>query len=204
MNNSAAYFGIIPAAGKSLRMGSEHKLLMPWGRGRVIDQVLSEWSRSRVRRVFVTVRKDDVELQQACAAWDVAEVVLPKCDPIDMKQSVQIALGHVDDRYSPGSSDFWLMAPADLPTLRASHIDRLIDASSRVRSIVVPRFGTRRGHPVLFPWALVPEVFSLRSDLGINQLIEHHAVTWVDFPAGERPEDIDTPADYERVHGKWH
>ena len=41
------FFGLIPAAGRSRRMG-QHKLMLPWHDARIIDRVLQAWTSSRV------------------------------------------------------------------------------------------------------------------------------------------------------------
>jgi molybdenum cofactor cytidylyltransferase len=192
-------FGIVPAAGESRRMGGQDKLLLPWGGETVIDRVLRAWTQSSVTSVIVIVRKENVALQKACRRWSAIELVIPERDPEDMKRSIQIGLGHVAEKWQPLESDRWMVAPADLPTLNAPLIRQLVEASRNSDSIVVPRFGDRRGHPVAFPWSLVPDVFRLQQDQGINQLLEDRSVQWLDLPTGQHPDDIDTPADYLRL-----
>ncbi|MEO2016885.1 MAG: nucleotidyltransferase family protein [Fuerstiella sp.] len=195
-------FGIIPAAGRSLRMGAQHKLLLPWSNTTVIDQVLHTWTDSMVKRVIVVVRKDDVQLQQACRQWPTSDLVIPEDDPEDMKRSIQLGLQHIAAAYAPDNSDRWMVAPADLPTLTSELINRLIEGSRDTEAVVVPRFGERRGHPVTFPWSVVPDVFNLGPEEGVNSLAAEHSVHWLDLPADEYPDDIDTPADYRRLQNE--
>ena len=192
-------FGIIPAAGQSLRMGSQHKLLLPWNNATVIDQVLLAWTESHADRVVVIVRKDDVQLQKACRRWPNADLVIPEDDPPDMKKSIQLGLRHVADQCAPDARDRWMVAPADLPTLTSGLINQVIEANSRSDTVVVPRFGDRRGHPVSFPWSLVPDVFRLGAEQGINCLTVAESVQWLDLPADEHPDDMDTPEEYIRL-----
>ena len=192
-------FGIIPAAGRSLRMGEQHKLLLPWNSATIIDQVLRAWTESMADRVIVIVRKDDVPLQDACHRWPTSDLVIPENDPEDMKRSIQLGLQHIAAAYEPGESDRWMVAPADLPTLTSEVIDQVIEASGESDSVIVPRFGDRRGHPVTFPWCLVPDVFALGPEQGVNSLTAEQPVQWLNLPAGEHPDDMDTPADYLRL-----
>jgi CTP:molybdopterin cytidylyltransferase MocA len=41
--------------------------------------------------------------------------------------------------------------PGDMPFVRADTIDKLLTAGRRTRGIVAPRFGGRRGHPIILP-----------------------------------------------------
>ena len=180
-------------------MGSQHKLLLPWGSATVIDQVLRAWTESLVTRIFVVVRKDDPGLQEACQRWPNVDLVIPGDDPPDMRRSVELGLEQVAAVCSPENSDRWMVAPADLPTLTSSLINRIIETSRDSDSIVVPRFGDRRGHPISVPWAIAPEVFAMSVDQGINSLLAIHPVQWLELPANEYPDDIDTPTDYVRL-----
>lgn len=192
-------FGIIPAAGRSLRMGAQHKLLLSWSNTTVIDQVLRAWTESMAERVVVIVRQDDVQLQEACRRWPTSDLVIPEDAPQDMKGSIQLGLQHIAAAYDPDESDRWMVAPADLPTLTAELINRVIEASRDSESVIVPRFGDRRGHPVSFPWSLVPDVFNLGAEQGVNSLTAERPVQWLDLAGDEYPDDIDTPADYTRL-----
>jgi CTP:molybdopterin cytidylyltransferase MocA len=183
-------------------MGGHSKLLLPLDGATVMDQVLRAWTESRADRVIVVLRQDDVELQAVCQRWTPVNIVIAKQDPEDMKRSIQLGLEWITRRFEPAGPDRWLVAPADLPTLRSWLIDRVIEASGQSDKIVVPRFGDSGGHPVSFPWSLVPEVFQLGPDQGINHLVERHCVDWLPLPASERPRDIDTPDDYSRFSGE--
>ena len=192
-------FAVIPAAGRSLRMGAQHKLLLPWKDATVMDQVLHAWTHSLAKRVVVIVRSDDIELQEICQRWSTIDLVIPSHDPEDMKRSIQLGLRYIAVQFEPKISDRWIVAPADLPTLSTRLVNQLIEASRNSDAIVVPRFGDRRGHPVSFPWSLAGDVFELGSDQGINQLVENRPVQWLELPAHEHPDDLDTPADYSRL-----
>ena len=192
-------FGIVPAAGRGLRMGSQHKLLLPWHNVTVIDQVLRAWTGSMAEHVTVIVRRDDFQLQKACHLWPDCDLVVPPDDPPDMKRSVQLGLQHIAATYSPDAGDRWMVAPADLPTLSSELIDRMVSASRNTDAILVPRFGDRRGHPVSFPWSMMSEVFELGTEQGINSLLTDHRVQWLDLPAMEHPDDMDTPQEYQRL-----
>jgi molybdenum cofactor cytidylyltransferase len=192
-------FALVPAAGHSIRMGTAHKLLLPWNESTVIDQLLNAWTASRATRIIVIVRHADVAMQNACRKWAGVDLVVPDDDPQDMRSSIQLGLEHIAEHLGPREFDRWMVAPADLPTLQTQLIDQVINLSLEADGIVVPRFGDRRGHPVSFPWTFSPEVFKLGDHQGINSLLAHHPVRWLELSAGEYPADIDTPEDYERL-----
>src|SRR4051794_4581922 len=118
-------FGIVPAAGRSSRMGTP-KLLLPWANGTLIEGVLQAWRASRVTCVVAVVHPEDHELARACAGAG-AEVVQPSTPPPDMKASVRAALAHLQ-KLKPNPEDAWLVAPADIPGITAERINAMIAA----------------------------------------------------------------------------
>ena len=72
--------------------------------------------------------------------------------PPDMKASILCGLEFLRQHYAPGESDAWLVAPADMPRLPSSAIDRLVEACHEGQDeILVPCPRGRRGHPNLLP-----------------------------------------------------
>jgi molybdenum cofactor cytidylyltransferase len=191
-------FAIIPAAGRSARMGRP-KLLLPWGDSTLMEHVLAAWRTSRVGQVVVVVRPDDRALGELCSAVG-AEVVMPDVAPPEMRVSVQLGLEHVEQHHAPNSSDVWLLAPADMPGLSAGLINRLLEShDAQSPSVVVPTFGGKRGHPVLFPWALAEQVKRLDANEGVNALVERHRPRLLDGDDQAVLHDLDTPQDYDRL-----
>jgi molybdenum cofactor cytidylyltransferase len=195
-------FAIIPAAGRSQRMGRP-KLLLPWGESTVLEHVLATWRASRVGRVVVVVHPADDEIARHCAAFG-AEVVRPQVPPAEMKDSVTLALDRLA-AWRPQATDAWLMAPADMPSLAVETIDDLINhyeaalqSAGLLPTIWAPRHQDRRGHPVLFPWSMAAEVSRLAPGEGINALLARHEVQYFE---STRPaiDDLDTPEDYRRL-----
>jgi molybdenum cofactor cytidylyltransferase len=191
-------FAIVPAAGRSQRMGRP-KLLLPWQGATVIEHVLAAWKASRVEQIVVVVHPQDRELAQVCRQAGV-EVVVPQSPPPEMKISVQEAVAWIGGRQSPSAADVWLLAPADMPGLPASAIDQVLNAHDPGNpSIIVPRHGDRCGHPVLFPWPLADEVARLGRDEGLNRLRQRFPVREIELPDAAILADLDTPEDYRRL-----
>lgn len=192
-------FAVVPAAGRSRRMGRP-KLLLPLG-GKTVLARLLETLRPRVEAVLAVVRADDARLADEARARG-AVVVQPAVDPPDMRQSVEHGLRAIAERFRPADADGWLLIPADHPVLDATVIDAV---AARWRTdpqeIVVPTHAGRRGHPTLFSWRLAGEVFRLPPDAGLNHLVRSRpndvAEVGVESPGALL--DLDTPADYEAL-----
>ena len=203
-------FGIIPAAGRSRRMG-QPKLLMPWGTMTVVEQVLAAWQRSGVDHVVAVVHLDDSELARLCQRAG-AIVVVPTTPPPEMKDSVIAALDAITRQFHPGDDAVWLLAPADMPRLSSAVIDALLEEHHPSRpEILVPTQATpasdtsgqatdvKRGHPVLFPWPFVQDVASLNEDEGVNVLLTRKPTREIAVNQPSILDDLDTVDDYRRL-----
>ena len=128
------------------------KLRLPWRGKTIIEHTIGAWLQGGVDRVLVVVRADDRELADLIRqAGAIAVVADPP--PADMKASVQAGLADAANRFQPGASDVWLMAPADLPALSVEVVCRLLAAHDVASpTVLVAAHHDRRGHPVLFPW----------------------------------------------------
>jgi molybdenum cofactor cytidylyltransferase len=190
-------FAIIPAAGRSERMGA-HKLLLPLAGRPLIEHVLAAWAGSNVTRAAVVVRPDDTDLAACCRRFPV-DVIVPSTPPEDMKRSVQLALDHLTANYAAADDDALLLAPADLPGLTPTIVDRAIREYEATRpQAVVPTFGGKRGHPLVLSWARARDIQTLAADEGVNALVARTPVRELDWMLPEVVDDVDTQADYAR------
>jgi len=198
VNRVLKSLAVLPAAGRSRRMGRP-KLLLPWQGRTVIEHVLDTWLSAGVRRLVVVVHPQDTQLAEVVRGTP-AMVEVARTPPADMKASVRLALERLEHAFHPREDDPWLLAPADMPQLEAASITALL-ASYRPGedAIVVPRHARRRGHPVLFPWPLAGEVSRLADDEGVNALLQRHRVREIEDPSRGVLSDLDTPEDYRRI-----
>jgi Uncharacterized MobA-related protein len=192
-------FALIPAAGRSLRMGRP-KLLLPVAGQPLILHTLAAWKQSRVDRIVVVLRPDDAALADVVHSAEV-DTVIPPAAPPDMKASLGYGLAHIALNYRPNADDCWLVAPADMPGIAPQFINRLLDqAASNPQRVIIPTLEGRRGHPVLLPWSLAGEVPQLPLQEGLNWLIDrcHPQLVACDDLATSAENafaDIDTPDD---------
>jgi molybdenum cofactor cytidylyltransferase len=195
-------FAVVPAAGRSRRMGRP-KLLLPFDGTTVLGRLLDTLKTSRVSECCVVVRGDDEALKAEAQAHG-ARVVQPPVDPPDMRASVEWALRDIARRHQPCDDDGWLLIPADHPLLSSRLLSELLAAWDEGRPrILVPKHHGRRGHPTLFRWSAAAEIDAMPPERGVNWLLERHAdqVVELPYPFPEATQDLDTPEDYARLLG---
>jgi molybdenum cofactor cytidylyltransferase len=113
-----------------------------------------------------------------------------------MLTSLQTGLGAVGDASAA------LFTLVDHPAVGASTIDRLVEEFTRGNAaLAIPRYGERRGHPVLLSRRIMGEILGLPSDKSAKEVIRAHAgeTLFVDVDDPGVLRDIDLPADYEAL-----
>ena len=196
--------GLIPAAGHSRRMGRP-KLALPL-RGRpVLEHVVAALVEAGVAPVLVVLGPHVAELANPARAAGAAVLLLPEATP-DMRATVERGLAWLEEAVPPGPQDDWLLVPADHPALDAGVIRGLIAARPQPgRSIVVPTWQGRRGHPTLIGWGHVAGMRALPAGLGLNAYLRRHTAETLEVAVGTADvlNDLDTPEDYERLLRSW-
>jgi CTP:molybdopterin cytidylyltransferase MocA len=190
--------GVVLAAGRSARMGNPKALLDFRGRPFVVA-VLEALEALDLKHRVVALGPDADRIRPQIAGHQCMIVENP--DPAtEQIGSLRLALTALETVRPTGI----LVWPVDVPHVRLTTVERLLDAFERTGApIVLPRFGERRGHPVLWSAALFEELQTSAAATreGARAVLHRHekvvAQLAVDDPAVI--DDIDTPEDYERL-----
>ena len=201
-------FAVVPAAGRSTRLGRP-KALLPFGNSCVLDAVLTTLESSGIERLVVVVAPGEDRLIAHCEAGGYPIAVNERVAE-GMLASYQCGLESLDDHLAP--TDALTLCPMDFPTLRVATVEALLAClHTSTEGIVVPRFEGRRGHPLVLSAALVSDIERHDLDEGLRGLLGLHPYrqlevddpgvhrdldTWMDYLAdSQRPQPIPTPAD---------
>ena len=197
-------YGLIPAAGKSRRMGRP-KLLLPLGETTVLEHALSAVRSAGVTNILVVVAPDSEALAQLAEAAG-ANVLRLREDTPDMRATCTYGLAWIEEHFQPRAEDGWLLLPADHPTVRPEVVHALLAAAQESidKTITLPTFQGRRGHPTWLRWSHIDALRSLPPEQGLNTFIRMHAAETLElaWPSDEILRDLDTPEDYARLLGE--
>jgi molybdenum cofactor cytidylyltransferase len=194
-------FAVIPAAGKSVRMGRP-KLALPLGERTVLERVVAALREAGVEHVLVVVGPHVPQLVSPAERAGAYVLQLARETP-DMRATVEAGLRWLEERFRPRPDDGWLLVPADHPTLDPFLVRTLLweRAGAPDKSIVVPTHGGRRGHPTLIDWKHVAGMRALPAGQGFNVYLRQCAAETLEVPVDSADVlcDLDTPEDYERL-----
>ncbi|MHB1423023.1 MAG: nucleotidyltransferase family protein [Gemmataceae bacterium] len=198
-------FAVLPAAGKSNRMGRP-KLALPLGERTVLEHVFAVLRQAEVEHVVVVIGPHVAELASLADAAG-AHVCCLASPSSGMRGTVEYGLRWLEERFQPRPEDAWLLVPGDHPALDASVVPRLeaaYTAQSRF-SIAIPTHKGRRGHPTLFSWNHVAAIRAYPAELGLNTYVRQFAAETLEVPVDSASVlwDMDTPEDYEWLRQNW-
>ena len=185
---------VIPAAGRSIRMGRPKALLDAGGKT-FLARIIAVLEDGGASPLLVVVR--DIEGPVAEEARRLGVNVIRNPDP----SRGPISSFQAGIRALPGEAPGVLLAPVDHPLFSPETVEALIGAFAETRpSLVVPAFDGWRGHPVLFSRALFEEL--LQEDLpeGARTVVRRHFSSRLQLPVEDAGilADIDTPEEYRR------
>jgi molybdenum cofactor cytidylyltransferase len=194
-------FALIPACGKSTRMGRPKLSLKLRGRT-VLEHVLHALRTAGVEHILVVVGPHVPELSLIAEANGVHVCRLLE-ETADMRQTVEAGLTWLEQRFHPHPDDDWLLVPGDHPSLDPDVVRRLRAARSEHpdRSVFVPTFEGRRGHPTLIGWKHVAGIRAHPWGQGLNTYLRGQGNDVMEVAVTNAAVlcDLDTPEDYERL-----
>jgi len=181
---------IVLGAGRSSRMGSTNKLTAEVDGTPMIAHAVDAVSACGAAPVIVVTGHEAEKVKAALADFAVTFVDNP-----DFAEGLSTSL-RAGVRALPGDIDAALVCLGDMPDISADHIARLIAAfdPDEGRTICVPTFAGKRGNPILWGSAWLPEFTQLKGDTGARHLLGEHAeaVCEVAMPDDAALRDIDT------------
>jgi len=193
---------IVLAAGRSTRFGRP-KALLPADDGRTFaGRVLATLRDAGVDGAVVVTRAQDDDLVAEVERFAPFARAVENPEP-DRGQlsSLLIGLAAID---RPGVRAA-LVTLIDVPLVAADTVRHLLAVARAERAAIVrPIHDGRHGHPVIFTRAFFDELRGADPSSGANAVVHRHrdAVRDVSVSDAGCVEDVDTPADYERLFGR--
>ncbi len=192
---------IVPAAGRSSRMGRP-KLLLPFGSGTILGSTVEALREGGADRVALVCAPQDHDLQAWAAERDVLLAINPEPDR-GMLSTIWSGLDALGGAaaLAANRTDL-LVCPGDLPRLRGATVAALLREARLAEAwLVVPRCGSERGHPLVVSGDLLLEIPRLDPEVGLRQLRLRYPERTLEVEVADPGVvlDVDTPADYERV-----
>ena len=188
---------IVLAAGASTRMGTP-KALLRVGEETFIGRILRVLREAGVPTAVVVARRGQETLAAAVAAACFGRIVEnPRADEGQLS-SLITGLDAID---RPGV-DAALVTLVDVPGISTSVVSALLERTRTSSAAVIRAVHEgRHGHPVIFRRVLFERLRQADPAVGAKAVVRSVVVDDVEVEEPGITQDVDTPADYERLRG---
>jgi molybdenum cofactor cytidylyltransferase len=190
--------GLLLAAGSSSRFGQQ-KLLTSVSEGQPLVLASAKSLRDTVDSISAVVNPEDLTIINLLAKEQISEI---SCPTSKLGIGHSIACGVSETKDAQG----WVIALADMPFIKPSTIQPIVDALRVGALIALPVYDGRRGHPVGFSRELFSELVQVKGDVGARALLKKYEPQLVEVDC-EDPGihiDIDTPEDMEKYSKEYY
>ncbi len=187
---------VIPAAGRSRRMGRAKQLIRIDGVPMLLRTVRTVCA-GGVQRVVAVVHSGIERVLGAGLRHEGALVVCNDDPDSEMVDSIRAGLRCLSVTSTGGPTGI-LIVPGDMPGLDERDVRACVEGFRQSpERIVVASWRRRRGHPVILPASLAEAVFSPLCDAGLRALLARHEaqVRVVECPTSGVLADADRPQD---------
>jgi molybdenum cofactor cytidylyltransferase len=187
------YTAILLAAGRGSRfdpLGIRNKLLQPLPDGNAVAVAAAANLLAIMPQVLAVVPPGADQLR--------AELQAIGCEVTTCAEAAEgmgASIAHAVQQRAHAAG--WIVALADMPYLKPATVRALLDAMQDGADIAAPIYERRRGNPVAFGKAHLPELLRLSGDIGARRLLEDFPVCLVEVDDPGIHLDIDHPQDLQ-------
>jgi len=186
---------MVLAAGRSSRMG-KFKPLLPIKGNTLIEQVIKNIRAASIERILVVVGHQAETLIPILKRNKVCWAKNP--DYIqEMFSSIKVGANHLDGRLRA-----FFLVPADMPFVRPQTFQTLLAAFDPEKmDMLHPRYGDKRGHPVLISASRIPSIAGYGGSGGLRAVVIKQNWRTVDLDCNDPGilVDLDNLVDYENA-----
>lgn len=196
--------GIVLAAGASRRMEGALKLLLPYGRGTVLESVVEAALAAELDPVLVVVGHRAEEVRRALRGRPLRVVENPDFragQGTSLAAAVRALASTVGGRAGASAPLAVAVLLADEPGIRSGHIREVVEAwAESGLPAARARYRDRPGHPVVFARSLFPRLARAAGEDAGSELLDSlgDRVRNVHIE-GSAPVDVDTRASYREA-----
>jgi molybdenum cofactor cytidylyltransferase len=202
VNSKMNISAIIISAGSSGRMGQPKALLAIKGKT-FLRNIVDTMYKSGFEDVIIVLGSESEKIQNTIS-WFKGKIVINQDWKQGQLSSIITGLNNVDQtQYSAA-----LIWPVDHPCVSPKLLLELVKKFDKgSHKIIVPKYGERRGHPVIIAGSLFEEIKFAPKDIGMKSVIHSHPEEVCEVKTTDQGviTNVDTPEEYQKwvEKGAW-
>ena len=177
---------ILLAAGQSLRMNGENKLLKQINGIPLIKCTVKNILASAVDELIIVLGHEDNLLKNTIGINKKTKFIYNKDFKKGMSSSIKVGLNEISKK-----SQGFFISLGDMPNINQNIYNKLIKSMSSYnkklkpihkKEIIIPTFEGREGNPVLFSKFMKNKIMNLEGDIGAKKIIEQNRAKVLNVP----------------------
>jgi molybdenum cofactor cytidylyltransferase len=200
---------IVLAAGLSRRMGSENKLLLPFGDSTILGTTLGNILRGGFEQVLVVFGHESEQIKSSIELisnrYPTLTIVENRDFETGMTSSIKTAVRQLTTHNSKLITHF-MVCLSDMPFLNPEDYQILAKGfeekiKENPNTIMQPTFNSKRGNPTLLSHTYTQDILNLEFTEGCRPIVQANLenLYFVEMPTHACLRDIDTPEDFAKT-----
>ena len=161
---------IVLAAGQSIRMGDDNKLVKKYKNRYLINHILNTLIKSKIEKIIVVLGFEKSRVRKIIIKNKKINFVFNKNYKSGMSSSIKSGLKKISKK-----SIGFLIVQADMPLISKKIINSLYyDIKNNSKEIVAPIYKKKMGNPVGFKSSMTKILSKTRRDAGAKKIIKRN------------------------------
>ena len=161
---------IVLAAGQSIRMGDDNKLVKKYKNRYLINHILNTLIKSKIEKIIVVLGFEKSRVRKIIIKNKKINFVFNKNYKSGMSSSIKAGLKRISER-----SIGFLIVQADMPLISKKIINSLCYAiENNNKEIVVPIYKRNMGNPIGFKSSMIKILNKTKGDSGAKKMIKRN------------------------------
>ena len=161
---------IVLAAGQSIRMGDDNKLVKKYKNRYLINHILNTLIKSKIEKIIVVLGFEKSRVRKIIIKNKKINFVFNENYKSGMSSSIKAGLKRISER-----SIGFLIVQADMPLISKKIINSLYyDIKNNSKEIVSPIYKKKMGNPVGFKSSMTKILSKTRGDVGAKKIIKRN------------------------------
>ena len=163
---------IVLAAGQSIRMGDDNKLVKKYKNRYLINHILNTLIKSKIEKIIVVLGFEKSRVRKIIIKNKKINFVFNKNYKSGMASSIKTGLKRVSKK-----NIGFLIVQADMPLISKNIINSICYAiKNNKKEIIAPTYKGKIGNPVGFKISIIKKLIKIRGDYGAKKMIQKNKI----------------------------